>query len=65
MNKIRKLLSHLTLILALMFLTFLVLDQFNPLMNFVDNDISRVLLALLCLSGALQSILGWIADTKA
>lgn len=51
MNKLRGLLSHLTMILALMLMTFLVLDQFNPLMNFTDHPISHVLLAILCISG--------------
>ena len=59
MTKLHTLLSHLTVILALMFLTFLILDQFNPMMNFVDNGISRVLLAALCLSGGAQSIAYW------
>ena len=40
MNKVRTLLSHLTVILGTMFIVFLVLDQFNPMMNFVDNNIS-------------------------
>jgi len=64
MNKLHALFSHLTLILALTFLTFLVLDQFNPLMNFIDNNISRGLLALLCLSGAAQSLLKWRSDSR-
>ena len=59
MNKARSLLAHLTVILALVFLVFLVLDQFNPLMNFIDNSLSRGLLALLCLSGIVQSVLYW------
>ena len=63
MNKLKTLLPHLTVILALMFLTFLVLDQFNPMMNFVDNAVSRWLLAALCLCGIGQSILRW-ADRK-
>ena len=57
MNKAKTLLAHGTAILALMFLVFLVLDQFNPLMNFVDNSISRWLLAALCLCGIGQSVL--------
>jgi hypothetical protein len=60
MNKARFLLSHLTVVLSLMFVVFLVLDQFNPMMNFVNNDISRWLLALLCASGTAQSVLYWI-----
>jgi len=59
MTKLHTLLSHLTVILALMFLTFLILDQFNPMMNFVDNGISRCLLAALCLCGVGQSVLYW------
>ena len=59
MTKLHALLSHLTVILALMFLVFLVLDQFNPMMNFIDNPISRWLLAALCVSGIGQSVTGW------
>ena len=59
MSKCRTILSHLTVILGIMFLVFLILDQFNPMMNFIDNDISRWLLAALCLSGIAQSALGW------
>lgn len=59
MTKLYALLSHTTVILAMMFLVFLVLDQFNPMMNFIDNDISRWLLAALCVSGIGQSVLRW------
>ena len=60
MNKLSALVSHLTVILALMFAVFLILDQFNPMMNFIDNPISRWLLAALCLSGITQSVLYWM-----
>ena len=56
MNKVQTILSHLTVILSLMFAVFLVLDEFNPMMNFVDNGISRCLLAGLCVSGILRSV---------
>lgn len=59
MRKIRDLLSHVTLILSAMFLVFLILDQFNPMMNFVDNGISHWLLGALCVSGIAQSVLTW------
>ena len=61
MNKLKTVFSHLTVILALMFLVFLILDQFNPMMNFIDNDLSRWLLAALCLSGMGQSVLYYAA----
>ncbi len=59
MNKARAVFSHLTVILSLAFIVFLVLDQFNPMMNFVDNSISRWMLGALCVSGIMQSILHW------
>ena len=59
MNKLQNLFSHLTMILAIMFIVFLILDQFNPMMNFIDNDLSRYLLAALCVFGASQSLLCW------
>ena len=57
MSKVREAFSHLTVILGLMFLVFLILDQFNPMMNFIDNGISRWLLGGLCVSGILQGSL--------
>ena len=65
MSKLTELTRHLTVILALMFLVFLVLDQFNPLMNFIDNGISRVLLAALCVLGIARSLTGWHAEDRA
>ena len=59
MTKLLRLMSHLTVILSLMFAVFLILDQFNPMMNFIDNHISRWLLAALCISGIMQSIQYW------
>ena len=59
MSKITGFLNHLTVIFGLMFLVFLVLDQFNPMMNFIDNSISRWLLGAFCLSGIGRSILHW------
>ena len=57
MSKPRTVCNHLTVILGIMFLVFLVLDQFNPMMNFIDNGISRWLLAGLCCSGIAGGIL--------
>ncbi len=59
MYKLHGFLSHTTVILALMFVVFLILDQFNPMMNFVNNGISHGLLALLCVSALLQSVMHW------
>ena len=59
MIKAHAVFCHLTVILAIMFIVFLILDEFNPMMNFIDNDISRWLLFALCISGTAQSILYW------
>ncbi len=64
MNKTLAVFSHLTVILSLVFIVFLILDQFNPMMNFVDNPISRGLLGALCVSGITQSILHWRQDRR-
>ena len=59
MKKTMQILSHAVTVLSLMFLVFLVLDQFNPMMNFVNNSISMVLLGCLSVLGIVQSILLW------
>ncbi len=41
-------LPHACIVLSLMFLVFLVLDDYNPMMNFIGNPISIALLAALC-----------------
>ncbi len=66
MSKARTILSHLTVILSMMFAVFLILDQFNPMMNFVDNGISRCLLAALCVCGILQGVCStaWIGGKE-
>ena len=59
MSKTMKWMNHGTAVLGMMFIVFLVLDQFNPMMNFTDNPISRWLLAALCLGAVARSILDW------
>ena len=48
MLKVRKILSHLVIILGGMFLTFFCIDRVNTAMAFIDNEISKWL--LLCFS---------------
>lgn len=52
---LKKLLPHLCLILSLMMLTFFVVDIFNPGMNFVGNDIFKILLLIYGVATALMS----------
>ena len=64
MFKLLKITSHTTVILGLMFAVFLVLDLFNPMMNFLDNPISHALLTLLSLSGILEGIAVWRTEDR-
>ena len=64
MRKAMEILSHACVILALMFLVFLVLDQFNPMMNFVNSKISQGLLVVLCLCTLSRSVLGWTVEKR-
>ncbi len=52
----RCLLRHVTLILALAFLVFHILDWYNPLMAFSTNPMSSTLLLILSISAALLSL---------
>ena len=59
--KLRRILSvlllHLTIILSLVFITFLVLDYYNPMMAFTNNGLSTILLAALCAAAILSSVM--------
>lgn len=57
MNRIKKLLPHLLFILSGIFITFLILDQYNPTMDFVSNPVSLKLLWCFCLLSLLNSVL--------
>lgn len=55
--RLRKFLSHLIIILSGMFVTFLIVDRFNPGMRFIDNDISNVLLCAFSIASGALAIL--------
>lgn len=56
MKKVRFLLSNLVIILSLCFLTFSVLDWYNPMMNFSSNTVSSKLLLLLCICAVVLAV---------
>ena len=58
MKRMFKLLPHLQIALALVFLTFEVLDWYNPYMNFIGLGASSALLILFCCLAAAQSL--WV-----
>ena len=57
MRILMNLLSHACIILSLMLLTLLVVDRFNPSMDFINNDISKLMLCILCVLAVLLGIL--------
>lgn len=64
MKRMIRVLPHITIILSLMFIVFWILDQYNPLMNFVNSRISNILLLVFCILSLLTSIVTVILDRK-
>lgn len=56
MKIIEKLLPHATIILSLMFIVFFCIDRVNEKMAFINNDISKWLLAVLAVLSIITSI---------
>jgi hypothetical protein len=50
-------LTHATILLAALFLTLLVLDQYNPSMDFVSSDVSKWFLLAFALCAFISSII--------
>ena len=63
-KRIIRILPHLTIILSLMFITFWILDIYNPLMNFLSSDLSKGLLLLLCISALITAMITVALDRK-
>jgi hypothetical protein len=53
---LKRVLPHLCLIISFMMLTFLVIDHFNQAMNFIGNDVFKVLLLIYSLAVIVASI---------
>lgn len=56
-HKLKRLLPHLSIILAGMFLVLYVADMCNPNMKFVGSSIARPFLLVFCLSTIVTEIL--------
>lgn len=57
MKRLQSILSHICFILSLMLITLLVVDRFNPSMDFINNDLSKLMLLVLCVCAAVLSVL--------
>ncbi len=56
MKRMVSLLSHACLILVLMLLVLLIVDRFNPVMGFINNDITKLMILALCLISATLAV---------
>lgn len=55
MTKIFKILPHMLIVLALIFIVIEVLDWYNPYMNFLGLNVSTILMIIFCLLSLVQS----------
>ena len=63
-NKLRSVLPHIIIILSGIFLVFMILDYYNPTMNFVNNNIKMKLFLAFCVLSIVNSVLTIIANRK-
>lgn len=54
---LRKLLPHAAIILSFMYFVFYAIDRVNSAMAFINNDITKGLLVILCLIAVVESIM--------
>ena len=64
MKIIIKIIPHFTFILSIMIIVFLILDKFNPVMQFIDNNITTCLLYALAGLSLIESIYLIVTNTK-
>ncbi len=64
MKKISKLLPHVIFILSIMIATFLILDEFNPAMDFVNNNITKILLISFTFLSLINAIITIVKNNK-
>ena len=57
MKRLSKILPHITIILAGMFIVFWILDILNPTMNFINRKISNKRLLAFCIAAIITAIL--------
>jgi len=58
-------LTHATILLAALFLTLFVLDQYNPSMDFLSSDVSKLYLVGFALCAFVSSIITAIRQFQA
>jgi len=64
-KSIWKIFPHAAIVLSSVFVVFLILDHFNPTMNFVNNSISAGLLGALCAASFISALILVLKDRAA
>ena len=62
--KLKRLIPHITIILAMMTLTFFVIDRFNEFMDFMTSEMSKWVFAGLAVFAIVSSVRLIAADWK-
>lgn len=62
--KLKKLIPHITIILALMTLTFFVIDRFNSFMDFMTSEMSKWVFAALAVFAIVSAVRLIAADWR-
>jgi hypothetical protein len=55
MDIVKKLIPHLCIVLAGMFITFFIVDKFNSAMAVLDNDTEKAILFIFCIVALIVS----------
>ena len=53
---LRKLLPHAAIIISAMYFVFFFIDRVNPAMAFINNDLTKILLCVLCVVAICNAI---------
>jgi len=64
MKRFNRILPHMTIILAGMFIVFWILDILNPTMNFINRKASNKLLLLFCILSIVTAIMNVYYERK-
>ncbi len=56
-NRVVQLLAHTCIVLVLVVLTLLLFDYLNPTMDFINNPLAKVLIAVFCLASFVVALL--------
>ncbi len=63
-KRVLNIFRHISIILSLVFLTFIILDWYNPLMGFMTNTISTWLMGVFCIEVLISSLLQFVCLRK-